>query len=115
MSKKNDQPVEKYDSIFSLLVRVFWALVGNVILLFTAIYILRHKGEVFHTADIVFWCTAAALAFARYLDIKLWGDSAVADKPVSTGPWRKYAVVLLICSMIVWTASHAINYLVINN
>lgn len=114
MPKQNDQPVEKYDSIFSLFVRVFWALIGNVILLFTAIYILRHKGEIFHIADIVFWGTTTALVLARYVDIKFWGDSAVAGQPASTAPWRRYAIVLLICSTTVWVISHAINYLVIN-
>ena len=33
MTKQIDQSTEKYDSIFSLIVRVFWMLFGNVILL----------------------------------------------------------------------------------
>ncbi len=114
MTKQIDQPTEKYDSVFSLFIRVFWALVGNVILVFTAIVILRHKGEAFHTADIVFWGTAAALVLARYIDIKLWGGTTTTSEPVSTAHWRKYAVLLLICSTAVWVISHAINYLVIN-
>ena len=109
MSKQNDQPVEKYDSILSLFVRVFWALIGNVILVFTAIVILRHKGETFHTADIVFWGIVTALALARYLDIKFWGDSGATDQPVSTAPWRKYTIILLICSIAIWILAHIIN------
>lgn len=114
MSKQNDQPIEKYDSIFSLFVRVFWALIGNVILIFTAIVILRHKGEAFHTADIVFWGIVTALALARYLDIKLWDKSDATGRPASTTLWRKYAIVLLICSIAIWILVHIINHLVIN-
>ena len=33
MTKQNDQTTEKYDSIFSLFVKIFWTLLGNVILL----------------------------------------------------------------------------------
>ena len=113
MSKQNDQPIEKYDSIWSLFVRVFWALIGNVILFFTAIVILRHKGEAFHTADIVFWGIVMALALARYLDIKLWDKSDATGKPASTTRWRKYAVVLLVCSAVIWVLSHIINYFMI--
>jgi hypothetical protein len=114
MSKQNDQPIEKYDSIWSLFVRVFWALIGDVILFFTAIVILKHKGETFHTADIVFWGIVTAIALARYLDIKLWGEADASGKPASTTRWRKYAVILLICSTAVWIVSHTINYLFIN-
>ena len=114
MSKQNDQPVEKYDSIFSLFVRVFWALIGNAILLLTTISIFRHKGAIFYTADIVFWCTAAALILARYLDIKLWGGLTATGEPASMAHWRKYAVILLLCSTVVWAIAHAINYLVVN-
>jgi hypothetical protein len=114
MSKESDQPIEKYDSVWSLFVRIFWALIGNVILFFTTIVILKHKGETFHTADMVFWGIAAAIALAKYLDIKLWGKTDVAGKPVSAARWRKYAAILLICSTAVWIISHIINYLFIN-
>ena len=81
MSKQNDQPIEKYDSIWSLFVRVFWILVGNAILLLTTISIFRHKGEIFHTADMIFWGTAAVLILARYLDIKFWNGLTVTCMP----------------------------------
>jgi hypothetical protein len=114
MPKQNDQPIEKYDSVFSLFVRLFWAIIGNVALLFTAVCILQHKGGAFHTADIVFWGTVAALVLTRYIDIKFWGDSAAVNQPVSMAPWRKYAIVLLICSTVIWTLLHIINHLFVN-
>ena len=55
MTKQNDQPAEKYDSIFSLIVRVFWMLFGNVIIFVSTVLIFQRKDWMFHTADVVFW------------------------------------------------------------
>jgi hypothetical protein len=114
MVKQNDQKIEKYDSVFGLFAKFFWTLLGNAILFFTAISIYHHKGQIFHTADIVFWVTAATLILVRYLDIKFWNGLTVTGMPASMTHWLKYAVVLLVCSTIVWIILHVINYLVVN-
>ena len=110
MTKQIDQSTEKYDSIFSLIVRVFWMLFGNVILLVSAALIFQRKDWKFHTADMIFWVTATALVLARYLDIKLY-NGLTAGEPASMSHWRKYAAVLLICSAVVWVLLHAIRCL----
>jgi hypothetical protein len=111
MTKQNDQPAEKYDSIFSLIVRVFWMLFGNVILFVSTVLIFQRKDWMFHTADVVFWGTVAALVLARYLDIKLYNGLTATGKPASMSHWRRYTAVLLICSAVIWVLSHATNYL----
>lgn len=111
MTKQNDQPTEKYDSIFSLMVRTFWILFGNVILLVSAAFIFQRKDWMFHTADIIFWVTVAALVLARYLDIKLYKGLTATGQPATMRHWRKYTVILLVCLTAVWAALHAINYL----
>lgn len=111
MTQQNNQPVEKYDSIFSLLVRVFWVLLGNAILLISAIFIIQDENWKFHASDVVFWVTVAALLLARYLDIKFYGDSTSEGRPASMSHWRKYAAVLLIISTAVWVLAHVINFL----
>jgi len=114
MSKQIDQPPEKYDSLFGLILRVFWMLFGNAILCVSAVYILHLKGVFFHTADVVFWVTAAALVLARYLDIKFYTSLTATGEPASMTHWRKYAVVLLICSTVIWVLAHIINHIVVN-
>ncbi len=113
MTKQNDQPVEKYDSILSLFAKFFWTLLGNAILFFTAVSIFLHKGEMLHTADIVFWVTVAALIIVRYLDIKFFNGLTATGLPASMTHWRKYTVVLLICSAVIWVLSHIINHFMI--
>ncbi len=114
MSKQIQQPAEKYDSIFSLFVHVFWTLIGNVIAFFTLVVILRHKGEIFYAADIVFWCTIAILILARFIDIKIWGGTTDKGEYVTMAHWRKYTIVLLICSTALWILTHSINHFFIN-
>jgi hypothetical protein len=111
MTKENNQPIEKYDSIFSLLVRVFWMLLGNLILLISTIFIIQGENWKFHTVDVVFWVAVAVLLLARYLDIKFYKGLTTTDQPASMVDWRKYAALLLIISTAVWVLAHVINYL----
>jgi hypothetical protein len=113
MTKENNQPIAKYDSIFSLLVRVFWMLLGNAILAISAIFITQGKDWKFQTADVVFWVIVAALLLARYLDIKFYSDSDSTGQPASMVNWRKYAAILLIISTAVWVLAHVVNYLMV--
>jgi hypothetical protein len=113
MSKQAELPVEKYDSIFSLFVRVFWTLIGNAIAFFTLLAVANHKGKPFSIDDIIFWCTIVFLILARFIDFKVWGKSR-KDEPDTIERCRKYAVILLISTSILWLAAHLINYLFIN-
>ena len=114
MSIQNDRTTDKQGGGLSIVVRLFWMFFGNAILFISIISIFQHKGGVFHTADVVFWITAAALVFVRYLDIKLCGGLTVMGLPASMAHWSKYAILLLIFSTAVWAIAHAVNYLVVN-
>jgi hypothetical protein len=113
MSKQAEVQVEKYDSIFSLFVRIFWTLIGNAIAFFTLLAIANHKGKAFSIDDMIFWGTVVFLIFARFIDFKLWGSSNV-EEPDTSVRCRKYIVILLISTTVLWLAAHLINYLFIN-
>ena len=114
MSIQNDQTPDKQGGGLGLIARLFWMFFGNAILFISVIFIVEHKGGVFHTADVVFWITAAALVLIRYLDIKLCAGLTVMGLPASMAHWIKYVAILLICSTAVWALAHAVNYLVVN-
>ena len=114
MPGKNAQTPEEHQSGLSLIARLFWMLFGNAILCILIVSILLREGRMFHTLDLVFWITVAALAFARYLDIKLWSGLTATGLPATMVHWTKYVTLLLICSTALWLLSHAVNYLVIN-
>lgn len=114
MSKTDNRPTQQYQSIFSVFAKAYWTLLGNAILFFTAVFIVQHKGSMFHTADIVFWVNIAALIFTRYLDIKFWSGLTATGEPATMRHWQKYAAILLIAAAVAWTALHLINYRFIN-
>ena len=114
MTQQNEQITEKHDSILSLILRLFWMLLGNVILIVSAIFILQGKNWQFHTADAFFWGTAVALVLARYLDIKYFNGLNATGEPASMAHWEKYAGLLVICAAAVWVLLHLINYFVAN-
>lgn len=114
MSVQNNQPTDKQASGLAIIARLFWMVLGNAILVFSIVFILQHKGEMFHAADVVFWITVAALVLARYVDIKFWGGLTTTGLPASMAHWTKYVTLLLIFSAAVWVLAHAVNYLVVN-
>ena len=118
MSKQSEQTVKstetatsKQDSILGLLARIFWMLIGNMVLAISMIIIIQHKGSMFHAADLVFWITIAAIILVRYLDIKFWGGLTAAGGPATIANWNKYAAALLIGSAVVWVVLHGIKYI----
>jgi hypothetical protein len=113
MNQKDQQITEKHDSIFGLLLRFFWMLLGNVILIISVIFIFQGKDWKLHTADAFFWGTAVALVLARYLDIKFYNGLTAAGEPASIANWRKYAITLLISSAAIWILTHLVNYLMV--
>jgi len=119
MSKQSEQTVKstepatsKQDSSAGLLARVFWMLIGNMVLVISMIIIFQYKDSMFHAADLVFWITIAALILVRYLDIKFWGGMTAAGGPATIANWNRYAAALLIGSVGVWALSHVVNYLI---
>jgi len=110
MSTHNDHTTDKQGSIFGLLARFFWMFVGNVILFVSIVCIFEHKNRLFHTADVVFWVTVAALLIVRYLDINLLGGLTAIGHPASMAHWRRYIIWLLACSTALWLISHIVNY-----
>jgi hypothetical protein len=113
MAKQSEQTVNrtepatnKQDSIAGVLARIFWMPIGSMVLAISMVGILLHKGSMFHAADWVFWITIAALILVRYLDIKFWGGQTAAGEPASIKHWRKYTIVLVIISAVIWSAVH---------
>jgi hypothetical protein len=114
MSIQNDQATDKQGTGLGIIMRLFWMVFGNLVLLISIMFVFQHEGGVFHTADVVFWITAAALVLVRYLDIKVCGGLTATGLRASMTHWIKYAAILLISSTAVWILAHAVNYLVVN-
>ena len=110
MSKPEDLASGKNSSVLGLLARLFWMLVGNAILVISGVSIL-HNEKGFHTADAIFWITAAILIPVRYLDIKFWEGGTSTGGPATMTDWRRYVVTLTGISGGIWAILHLAVYL----
>jgi hypothetical protein len=84
-------------------------LLGNALLALSAVFILHNRTGFFHTADVVFACTAVSLVLIRYLDIRFLNGMTATGAPASTRNWVKYVVILVACAAVVWAGAHVAN------
>lgn len=111
MSTQREQTVDRQGGFLSILARLFWMAIGNVVLVMSCVSISQQKGAMFQTADVVFWITVPILILVRYLDIKLWDGQTAMGTPATMAHWKKYSILLLAGSTVVWLLCHAVNHL----
>jgi len=76
-------------------------------MMISAVTILMGEGSSTRIPDIIFWCIIPAMIIVRFLDIKFLDGRTTTDKPATLAHWRKYAVLLIIISAIIWLVAHA--------
>ena len=103
-------PVRNQESGSSSLARIFWMLIGNVILFFLAMSIYQR-----HTTlswfDLAYWIAVLLLVLIRYCDIKYLGGLTAQGQPASIAHWRKYVILLLLIATGVWLVAHGLGFL----
>jgi len=114
MSQQNDQTVDRQGGFLSILARLFWMAIGNVILVISVVSIVHQKGAIFQIGDLIFWITVPALILVRYLDIQLWDGQTAMGTPATMTHWKKYTIVLLIGSTVVWVISNLVTHGLVN-
>ena len=79
----------------SIVVRLTW-IFGASVLVFGAIFIVQ--GKVPGLADALLWLVALGLILARYVDIRYLKGETSDNKPATLKHWRRYSVVILIAT-----------------
>jgi len=111
MPARDDQITDRQSTPSGVLARLWWMLLGNMLLVLSLLFILRHEGGFFHPADWVFWIGVASLVFVRFLDVKFLDGQTATGKHASMADWIRYVVLLLACSAVLWGIAHGANYL----
>jgi len=111
MSAPTNQPIDKQSGILAILARPFWMFLGNFAIMICAANILMGESGSTKASDIIFWGAVAAMIIVRFLDIKFLDGQTSTGGPATLAHWRKYAIVLIIISAILWSAVHAVVYL----
>jgi hypothetical protein len=106
MSAPTNRPIDKQGGILAILARPFWMFFGNFALMICAANIIMGKSSSTRISDIIFWCAVVAMIIVRFLDIKFLDGQTTTGEPASLAHWRKYAIILVICSGVIWAAAH---------
>ena len=97
-------------SSIACFLRLFWMLIGNVILLFCAYGIVQHRSSVLSIADAFYWAIVGSLLAARYVDIRYLYGTTADGAPATIAHWQRYAVFLVLVATGFWLVVHAIAY-----
>lgn len=101
---------QKYDPPAGCLLRIFWMMIGNVILLSCAYGIVQHPSSVLSIADVFYWAVVGSLLAARFVDIRHLDGTTAEGAPATMAHWRRYAVLLGIVATVLWLVVHGIAY-----
>ena len=107
-SQPASTPVQHQQGGLGTFARIFWALVGNAVLLFMALAIFQRHATFYSFAgiDLAYWIMVLLMVVIRYCDIKYLGGLTSKDEPATIVHWRKYAMFLLLIAAGVWLIAH---------
>lgn len=110
MSQDSSQAERPKDRASGCLVRIFWMMLGYLILIFAAISIAKTPSATrLSIADLVWWATVAGIIAARYWDITAFGGKrADGQSPATMADWKRFSVLVFIATAIVWALLHVL-------
>jgi hypothetical protein len=94
-------------SVAGCLVPAFWMLAGNGILAICALAMIG-KGFAVGLLDAFYWLTVCGLIGARYADIRYLGGRTAEGAPATMAHWRRYTVIVVVVSAVLWGAIHLV-------
>jgi hypothetical protein len=80
---------------------------GNIALIMVALVV--YKSASWSIADLAFWLTVGLLICARYVDIVRYKGTTVDGEPATTAHFRRYVLMLVLVSAVVWTAARLLG------
>lgn len=107
---RHDAEKAETNNIAALFLRLFWMFLGIMGLMLCVLRILHNRETFFSAADAVYVLLVPLLIGARYLDVTRFRGTTTYGEPATLVHWRRYAVVLLASSAVIWCAAHAIAF-----
>jgi hypothetical protein len=107
--QQNAPKTPEHDQSGGCMLRLFWMVIGNILLFLAALAILERPSRMLGFADLFYWMTVACMLAARYIDIRHF-DGRTADGQVATmANWRNYALWVCVAAIVLWLAAHALT------
>lgn len=109
MSTQKQDSLPNEENASGCFVRLVWMLLGNIVLAISAISIAKHS-SLLSAADAVFWGTVVVLIWVRHIDVARLHGQTAAGQPATMAHWRRYAILLVSLSSLLWIVVHAIAW-----
>jgi len=93
------------------LLRVYWMLLGNALVILCAYQIVEAEGAL-SLVDLLYWLGVASLVAARYVDIRSMEGRTAEGEPATMRHWKRYSLGVLGISAALWLATHGLRYVV---
>ncbi|MDX1943844.1 MAG: hypothetical protein SFU86_00440 [Pirellulaceae bacterium] len=94
----------RIDSISCLILRVFWILAGNMILILLGLSIVVHSPPLPSLTDFAYGGVVVLMIAARFLDLSYFqGNPAGAHHD-----WRRHALLLVAIASLAWAAARLV-------
>jgi len=77
------------------LLRVFWRVVGNIVVYVAWVLIVLTTAPLPSLLDAVVWLTVLLMLLARRIDIVRYSGRTMDGEPATLADWRRYAAVLV--------------------
>jgi hypothetical protein len=110
IKKDINQTNNAQESGLGILLRIFWMMIGNVILFLFLVGIYESEKRALSLKDGIYWVIVILLIIIRYLDIKYLGGSTARGFPASMSHWYRYVAGLIICAGLLWGLAHITRY-----
>jgi hypothetical protein len=97
----------KSTSCLGLLLRLFWIVVGHVVLGFLAVFIFQ--SGVYSLLDVAYWLVVGGMITIRFLDITRLRGQTADGEPATLSHWRRYTLLLLLVYGGTWALVHVLG------
>jgi len=107
---RTDDTIPPRYAFLGVLARLYWMLLGNGALGFTAAAIAQGRGSGLGRSDALFCGVAASLAVIRLVDVVYLGGTTAEGEPASLRHWIRYSAVLVPVSLGIWALARAVRH-----
>jgi len=111
ISDSVNTPDQRQDSLIGLFARIFWSLIGNIILAGLASKIYRAEA-LLTIFDLAFWGIVLLIILVRYVDIKYLKGVTYEGLPATLEDWRKYVKYYSFIAAGLWILIHIVSFLI---
>ncbi|HYF51382.1 MAG TPA: hypothetical protein VEJ63_18350 [Planctomycetota bacterium] len=98
-------------SPYGCFVRVYWLILGNALIAFSALFIFMKREGILSPVNLVFWSGVIAVIIFRLIDIQYFAGTTSKGEPANMAVFRKYAMTVVVICALLWGATHTLVYL----